>query len=82
MIVDGIISRKHLLTVSRSARAEETIRIFSVEHRIKIRDLLESLSQPPYAISWQPKPGMHSLRVQASDRAGNSSEAAVKFTIK
>ncbi|MBN1146387.1 MAG: transglycosylase domain-containing protein [Anaerolineales bacterium] len=45
-------------------------------------DLLTSLSQPPYAISWQPQLGVHSLRVQASDRAGNTSEAAVEFTIK
>jgi len=50
---------------------------FYLDHR-----LLASLNQPPYAISWQPKTGAHTLLVEASDGAGNASQAEINFTIK
>ena len=42
---------------------------------------LATLLQPPYAISWQAPPGKHTLVVQATDLAGNTSEASVEFTV-
>jgi membrane carboxypeptidase/penicillin-binding protein len=45
-------------------------------------DLLETRYQMPYAIPWQSKPGEHTLRVVAFDKAGNQAEASSKFTVK
>jgi membrane carboxypeptidase/penicillin-binding protein PbpC len=44
--------------------------------------LLAILTQAPYSISWESTPGSHNLRVQATDLAGNTSEASTEFTVK
>jgi membrane peptidoglycan carboxypeptidase len=44
--------------------------------------LLETLIQPPYAITWTPEEGEHHLRVVVIDRAGNASEDDVTFTVE
>jgi membrane carboxypeptidase/penicillin-binding protein len=44
-------------------------------------ELLETRYQLPYAIPWQSKPGKHSLRVVAFDKAGNQAEASSEFTV-
>jgi len=36
----------------------------------------------PFGVVWQAKAGSHSLRVLASDRAGNTAEASFDFTVK
>lgn len=43
--------------------------------------LVDTRYQEPYAIPWQSKPGKHSLRVVAVDRAGNQSETTIEFTV-
>jgi hypothetical protein len=36
----------------------------------------------PYGVFWQARAGEHTLRVVATDRAGNSAEASIAFTVK
>jgi membrane peptidoglycan carboxypeptidase len=42
---------------------------------------VDSLSQAPFAIPWQGSPGKHTLRAVATDKAGNSSETSITFTL-
>jgi len=36
----------------------------------------------PYGVIWKAKAGSHTLRVVATDRAGNTAEASIQFTVK
>jgi membrane carboxypeptidase/penicillin-binding protein len=45
-------------------------------------ELLTTLIQPPYALSWELSPGAHTLHVTATDLAGNVSEAESQFSVK
>jgi membrane carboxypeptidase/penicillin-binding protein PbpC len=45
-------------------------------------DLLGTLLQPPFAISWNAKPGTFSLLVEAKDQAGNVSKDSVTFVVE
>jgi hypothetical protein len=45
-------------------------------------DLVATLNSPPYAFAWKGKAGEHSLRVRASDRAGNMSDARVRILVE
>ncbi len=42
--------------------------------------LLDTLSGPPFTLTWSPAPGVHTLRLRAADQAGNLTEASVTFT--
>ena len=44
--------------------------------------LIASLNQPPFAVVWQATPGKHTLRVVATDQAGNTSFDQAVFTSK
>jgi membrane peptidoglycan carboxypeptidase len=44
--------------------------------------LLTTFVQPPFAVSWTIQPGAHTLRVEATDLAGNTSETSVSFSVK
>ncbi|MBN2549115.1 MAG: transglycosylase domain-containing protein [Anaerolineales bacterium] len=63
------------------AAISDNLALQSVDFYIDGR-LLTSFSQPPYAISWTLKAGSHTLRVVATDQAGNTSEASVTFVVK
>jgi hypothetical protein len=43
--------------------------------------LIGSVGKPPFILSWFASLGNHTLRVVASDRAGNQTEELVNFTI-
>lgn len=43
---------------------------------------LGTFTQPPFAHRWTPTPGEYTLRVRATDRAGNVTEVEVKFVVK
>ena len=43
---------------------------------------LANFTQPPYAPGWKATSGAHTLRVVATDLAGNTSESSVEFTVK
>lgn len=45
-------------------------------------ELVGTVSKAPFAFPWQAKKGPHTLRVVATDQAGNESEATSEFTIK
>jgi hypothetical protein len=45
-------------------------------------ELVAILSSPPYAFPWKIKIGEHSLRVRASDRAGNVRDARVRILVE
>ncbi len=36
----------------------------------------------PYGVFWRSRPGRHTLRVVATDRAGNTAESSLAFTVK
>ena len=63
------------------ALAEDELGLANVSFYLDNR-LLASIKQPPYAISWQPKTGAHTLIVEATDFAGNASQAEITFSIK
>lgn len=44
--------------------------------------LLGVLEQPPYLRTWASRPGKHTLRIVASDQAGNEAAEQVQFTIR
>jgi len=44
--------------------------------------LYSTLIQAPYSISWASEPGKHTLRVLATDIAGNSSVAQINFVVQ
>lgn len=44
--------------------------------------LLNTFTQPPYAHRWEPLPGEYTLRLRATDRAGNMTEVTIAFFVK
>jgi membrane peptidoglycan carboxypeptidase len=44
--------------------------------------LVGETSQAPYGVVWQARAGSHTLRVVATDRAGNKAEASLDFKVK
>lgn len=42
---------------------------------------LDALTGPPFTLTWTPAPGRHTLRLLATDQAGNPAEASVTFTV-
>ncbi|HSO26503.1 MAG TPA: Ig-like domain-containing protein, partial [Anaerolineales bacterium] len=43
--------------------------------------LVQTLETPPFAYAWKTRPGPHTLRVRAIDRAGNFTEDRIEFSI-
>jgi membrane peptidoglycan carboxypeptidase len=44
--------------------------------------MISTLTQPPFTITWQGKPGNHTVQVHAVDQAGNENSAELTFTVK
>jgi membrane peptidoglycan carboxypeptidase len=63
------------------ARVQDNLEIKEVLFYVDDR-LLGKLTQAPFAISWTPVAGSHTLRVVATDQAGNSAETTTPFTVK
>jgi len=45
-------------------------------------ELVGSLEDAPFALTWNARRGEHRLLVLARDRAGNESEGKVRFVVK
>jgi hypothetical protein len=43
---------------------------------------VSTLTQAPFTLTWQGRTGVHTLRVRATDQAGNSSQSEVSFRIR
>jgi hypothetical protein len=63
------------------AQVNEDLALKNVEFYID-NVLISTLSQAPFTTSWQSRTGTHTLRVKATDQAGNSSEGEITFLIK
>jgi membrane peptidoglycan carboxypeptidase len=76
-------------TVQKSARPsivflaeiDDNLGIDNVAFMVDGR-LVARLIQPPFAISWTTTTGNHTLRIVATDEAGNTSEAQSTFSVK
>ena len=42
---------------------------------------IASLTQSPFTFPWEATPGKHKLTVKAEDRAGNTAEASLEFSV-
>lgn len=45
-------------------------------------ELAETFIRAPYALSWRARPGEHTIRIVAIDKAGNQTETESEFTIR
>jgi DNA-binding transcriptional regulator of glucitol operon len=63
------------------ANASDDVTLAKVEFYIDDQ-LVATLTEPPFTVSRQAKVGTHSLRVRATDMAGNFSEAKLDFIVK
>jgi membrane peptidoglycan carboxypeptidase len=63
------------------AEASDNLDLVKVEFYLD-NQLISSISTPPFAYRWTARPGAHTLKAMAVDRAGNRSEAAIRFTVK
>jgi membrane carboxypeptidase/penicillin-binding protein len=68
-------------SITFQAQASDNIALDTVEFYLGER-LVASQTQPPYAIPWRTSPGEFTLRVVATDLAGNQSQAEVNFQVK
>ncbi|HBX68991.1 MAG TPA: hypothetical protein DEH25_06325, partial [Chloroflexi bacterium] len=63
------------------AEANDNIGLKFVVFYVGDRELARQ-SQPPYALPWRAKPGEYTLRVEALDLAGNTSEVSIDFSVE
>jgi Bacterial Ig domain len=63
------------------AEVEDNLGIDHVAFMVDGR-LIARLIQPPFAISWTTVTGNHTLRLVATDEAGNTSETQSNFSVK
>jgi hypothetical protein len=68
-------------TITLQAEASDNLELERVEFYLD-GQLINTLNQPPFAVSWTTRPGEHRLVVKAVDRAGNTSQETVQFLVK
>jgi hypothetical protein len=61
--------------------ASDNIGLAYVIFEVDARELLRQI-QPPYAVPWRASAGEHTLRVEAVDMAGNTSEISITFMVE
>jgi hypothetical protein len=66
--------------ITLQAEAKDNIGLAAVVFYMDDRELIRQ-GQPPYAIPWRVSLGEHTLRVEAIDLAGNTSEANISFNV-
>jgi len=59
----------------------DDLALHSVEFSID-QVMISTLTQPPFTITWQGRPGVHTVQVRAVDQAGNETSAEHTFTVK
>lgn len=68
-------------TIIFRAAASDNHSLKSVEFFVD-NQRVDRLSQPPFSATWQVKAGDHTLRILATDLAGNTRQASLLFTVK
>lgn len=63
-----------------TAEASDNLALAVVEFYLD-GELVAAVENGPYIADWNPLPGEHNLRVRAVDRAGNSREQTVRFSV-
>jgi len=63
------------------AQASDDLELAQVVFYIDEKPVV-TLSQPPFTVLWAPSLGEHTLRVAATDLAGNTSQEEITFTIQ
>jgi membrane peptidoglycan carboxypeptidase len=79
--LDGQEAMPRAGQITLSVDAQDNLEIQLVEFYLDGK-LLDKIYQSPYALSWESLPGTHSLRVVAMDKAGNTAESAIEFSVK
>jgi membrane peptidoglycan carboxypeptidase len=69
-----------LRLVTLRVNASDDLALKNVDFYIDGRRIA-SLTQSPFTFPWDATPGKHKLTVKAEDRAGNTSEASLEFSI-
>ena len=80
-IANETLQKRSRPTIVFLAEVEDNLGIDNVAFMVDGR-LVARLIQPPFAISWNTTTGNHTLRIVATDEAGNSSESQVTFSVK
>jgi hypothetical protein len=75
------VSLSKPIALALQADVTDNMEIERVEFYLD-KQILATLFEPPYWVSWQPLQGEHTLMVRAYDLAGNESETAVLFRVK
>jgi membrane carboxypeptidase/penicillin-binding protein len=79
--VDGQeYARDQGVTTVFRARASDNLALAQVDFYLDDR-LLASLSEGPFAVPWETRPGNFTLRVVAADQAGNTEETEASFSV-
>jgi hypothetical protein len=68
-------------TVTFQAKVDDNLGISRLEFIVN-DEFISSLTEPPYAATWQGLVGEHNVKVVATDLAGNQDEVSVDFTIE
>ena len=69
------------IPVTFQIQASDNIGLEFIEYLID-DELIETQTQPPFALPWLPRLGEHTLTIRAVDLTGNETSAAVNFTIQ
>ena len=67
--------------ITFQVQAGDNLSLSIVEYYID-GELVGSLDEAPYALTWKATSGEHQLKVLARDRAGNESEEVIRFSVK
>ena len=68
-------------TLTFQAEASDDLESVTVQFIID-DELLETRTVSPYVSNWPTKPGSHVLKVVATDRAGNTAQDQIEFTVQ
>jgi hypothetical protein len=78
---DQIFHRSQQDLVTFQVKAADNLGLESVEFILDGRSIRKQ-AEPPYALPWTVLPGAHTLKVVATDFAGNPSQTSIEFVVR